>query len=88
MAHATLADVELTGTWIDLTVVHAGLVSTAAEIQAAGNGAVAIVWGGASMPTDKTGRILRAGEVAAGSAANVWAKAIGHSGVVSVTLTA
>ena len=88
MAHATLADVSLTGEWIDLTATHAGLVSTAAEIQAAGNGAIAIVWGGASAPTNKSGRVLRAGEVATGSAANVWAKALGHSGVASVTLTA
>lgn len=88
MAHNTLTDVPLTGNWVDLVASHAGLANVAAEIQAVGNGAVAIVWGGVAAPSGKSGRMLRAGEVATGVAANVWAKAIGAGGAVSVTLTA
>lgn len=86
MATQTLDDVDVTDAWEDLTVTHASLVSAAATIQNVQNTPIAVVFGGGTTPTDKSGIVLGPREWVTGAAANVWARAIGDKGAVSVTL--
>lgn len=87
MATSTLADVALTGSWVDLTVTLASLVSADATIQNVGPGAIAVVYGGVTAPSGKSGLIRRPGETVTGNAANVWARSLESAGAVSVTLS-
>jgi hypothetical protein len=87
MATSTLADVALTGTFANLVSTHATLASADATIQNVGSEPVAIVYGGADPSAlSKSGTVLGPRESATGNAAAVWAKAIGSSSAVSVTL--
>lgn len=87
MATSTLADVALTGAWVNLVVTRPTLASVNAAFQNVAGGAIAIVFGGAD-PTGagKSGTILGPREGCNGNAAAVWAKSLDPHGAVSVTL--
>lgn len=86
MANNTLTDVVLTGAWQDLVATHAGLAGVAATIQNVGHEEIAIVYGGAGVPADRSGVLLGRMDTTTGAAANVWARSLGAAGRVSVTL--
>lgn len=87
MATSTLADVALTGAWVDLVVTHATLASADAVLQNAGNEPIAIVWGGADPSAlSKSGIVLGPREMLSGNAAAVWARSLGTAGKVAVLL--
>lgn len=86
MATTTLNDVPVTGTWTDLVVTHASLASVDAAFQNVGGGAIALVFGGGSAPTAKSGTMLGPRESCRGNAAHVWARSIDADGVCGVTL--
>ncbi|RIV87507.1 hypothetical protein [Aurantiacibacter zhengii] len=80
----TLADVSLDQDWTELTTI----ASAAARVQNVGEGAVAVVEGGAGTPTGKSGTVLGPRDRIDVNNANVWARAIDDSGKVSLTTTA
>lgn len=89
MATSTLADVALTGAWVNLVATHASLGSADATLQNAGAGAIAVVFGGAD-PTalGSSGIVLGPRDKISGTAAAVWARAIDDRGKVSIVLGA
>lgn len=86
MATSTLADQALTTAWVDLTVALPTLASADATYQNQGGEPVAVVFGGGSAPTGKSGIVLGPREIVSGNAVNVWARCLGASANLSVTL--
>lgn len=85
MASLSLADQVLTGAWVDLTVALPALSAANATIQNVGSTPVAISWGADPSGGGISGLVLGPRESCSGTAANVYAKAIGNSGRISVT---
>ena len=86
MATNTLADIDLESAWEDLVATHAAAASVEVRIQNVGGGPVAVVAGGAAAPNGKTGALLAPTDSVQVNAANVWMRATGSAGRVSVTL--
>lgn len=85
MANNTLPDIALDSSWTELTAAQAGLVNATAAIQNVGTAHVAVVYGGAAAPVNRSGIVLKHTDTTTGVAANVWARAIGAAGRISVT---
>lgn len=86
MATATQNDIAVTDDWAELTDANAALVSADVTLQNVGTTPVAVVFGGASAPTGKTGTLLGYLDSVSGNAANVWARSTGGSSKLSVQL--
>lgn len=88
MPTSTLPDYEVTSTFTNVVSTIAGLANTPALIQNLGQTNVAVVSQAAgAAPGDRTGVVLRPGEVIAVTAAQVWVKSFGPNGRVGVNLT-
>lgn len=83
MTTTTSADIALTDDWTELT----DLANDAVDLQNVGTTPVAVVFGGASAPTGKTGTLLGYRERVTGTSANVWARSVGGSSKLSVQVT-
>lgn len=87
MPTATAADRPVTDSWSELTAADAGLASANVSLQNVGTTPVAVVFGGAAAPVGKSGTLLSHLDSVAGNAANIWARSIGASSVLSVQVT-
>lgn len=80
MTTATLNDYPVTTSWTDVVATVTGAASVDAVFQNVGRTPVAVVFGGGSAPTSKTGIVLAPFDSVQGNAANVWARTIEGSG--------
>lgn len=88
MATESFPDYDVTNVWTDIVATTAGIASTDTLIQNVGEHNVAIIGqasGGA--PSGETGILLKPKKAVVVNAAQVWAKAYGPSGKVSLSTT-
>lgn len=87
MATTTLDDIVLGEAWFDVTAAVPALVDAVAVYQNVSTSLVAVVFGGASEPTGKSGTVLSQLDSVAGTAAKVWARGLGGNAKLSVQVT-